>query len=306
MERRSITWQGYSEHISLLTLAELTSHSAGIKDSALTSHGHLQAERLGQYFAERSVHFTHVFSSDLQRAYKTATAICTAQPSSGDNDTSKRPCVLPLKVLREQDFGSYEGKPFHFRSRDSNKTVKDVNKLHHQNDPDFKDEESKNSMIARMAQFLREHLLPVLKEEQSKEEATVAIVSHGIILSYLWRCFLNGFPKNSVALSPGLSVGTGNVTFLEFLGGWSNTGYLELQVLKGTPAMPDKLISPSLPPLAAQCSVSSIALLDYRMVIKAVNGKEHLAGLKRTRGVGSSQYDEGQKKIDSFFKKPKV
>ena len=62
-----------------------------------------------------------------------------------------------------------------------------------------------------------------------------------------------------------------------------------------------------------QAEVAPIASTDldilhgWNMVIRKVNGKDHLKGLKRTGGgVGSSQFDEGQKKIETFFKKQKV
>ncbi|KAL9132099.1 MAG: hypothetical protein Q9217_000135 [Psora testacea] len=276
---------------------------AGVKDSTLTTHGHLQAERLGQYFARRNVRFTHVFSSDLQRAYKTASAICSAQPTSSDEDIPKKLEIRPLAVLREQDFGFYEGKPFYTRPRDSSQSGMDDRRFQHHDDPDFIDVESKQSMAARMDQYLQDHLLPTLKEDNKEREATVAIVSHGIILAHLWRSFLRRFPKNSVVLSPGLSVGTGGVTPLEFLGGWSNTGYFELQVSKDSNTVPNRPASSSEPSPALAGQISCVSLLDHKMVIQAVNGREHLKGLKRTRGVGSSEFDEGQKKIESFFKK---
>lgn len=212
--------------------------------------------------------------------------------------------MTPLMVLREQDFGYYEGKPFYARSRDSNRSGKEEHRSRHQDDPDFVNVESKESMALRMDQFLQDHLIPLLNAERKEEEQVVAIVSHGIILSHLWRCFLRLLPKNSVTLSPGLSVGTGGATPLEYLGGWSNTGYLELEVQKMTStkisAASDQTKSPAfkLEDTTAFCG-------NYKVVIKTVNSKEHLQGLKRTRGVGSSKFDEGQKSIDSFFKKQK-
>ncbi|KAK4693633.1 hypothetical protein P7C71_g3804, partial [Lecanoromycetidae sp. Uapishka_2] len=274
---------------------------AGVKDSALTVHGSLQAERLGKYFANRSLRFDKVFSSDLNRAFKTANSICSWSDAAQGGKLE----VTPLKVLREQDFGYYEGKPFYARSRDSNKSGKEENRSKHQDDPDFVDVESKESMALRMNQFLQDHLTPLLQAERKEKEQIVAIVSHGIILPHLWRCFLKFLPKNSVTLSPGLSVGTGGVTPLEYLGGWSNTGYMELDVQKttapSTGAASDRAKLPS-----SNVEDTTATLPDYKVVIKAVNGKEHLQGLKRTKGVGSSKFDEGQKSINSFFKKQKT
>ena len=145
------------------------------------------------------------------------------------------------------------------------------------------------AMDARMDEFIAGTLLSLICGERVGEEEVVALVSHGIILSHLWRCLLKLFGKGTVTLAPGLSLRSGSVTPLEYLGGWSNTGYLELDVEAPVESGPQEARVP-----------------DLKMVIKAVNGKEHLTGLKRTRGVGSSQHDEGQKKIETFFKKAKV
>ena len=206
--------------------------------------------------------------------------------------------MIALKALREQDFGYYEGKPFHSRSRDSSQSGKEHHRSQHQGDPGFEDVESKESMTERMNEFLREHLIPILQDEGNAEDHAVAIVSHGIILSHLWRSILKILPTDAVSMSPGVSIGSGKVTPLEYLGGWSNTGYLEL-IVESKPSDASKR-HPS--PLE-----SNSPLHNHRVIIKTVNGKEHLQGFKRTRGgVGSSKFDEGQKSIDSFFKKRKV
>lgn len=153
-------------------------------------------------------------------------------------------------------------------------------------------------MQKRMNTFLHEYLMPVLCADDADELPTVAVVSHGIILSQLWRCFLRLLPPNSVTLSPEVHLQGGAVT-LEHLGGWSNTGYLELNVQKKT--TPDPL--PSSP---SQQQTDSSPLQNLLVSIQTVNGRAHLVSLKRTRGVGSSQHDESQKTLDSFFsKKPK-
>ena len=249
--------------------------------------------------------FTHVYSSDLQRATKTATAICTWSHAAGADKLQ----VTVKEVLREQDFGFYEGKPFYARPRDSHKSGKENHRSLHQNDPNCRDVESKGSMDSRMNTFLADTLLPLLFDEH-EEENIVAVVSHGIILSHLWRCFLKLLPKHSVTLMAGLSVGQGGVTPLEYLGGWSNTGYLELDIKRRLSAAvePTKSDPPLQPPMSQSVESDSLPkLYDYKVIIRTVNGKEHLQGLKRTKGgVGSSKFDEGQKSIDSFFKKQKM
>jgi broad specificity phosphatase PhoE len=264
---------------------------------------------LGKFLANKGLNLTYIFSSDLQRAFKTADALRSwhdaAQPG-------QRLEVTALDVLREQDFGFFEGKPFHARPKASNKSGKDAHRAQHLDDPDFKDVESKESMAVRMNAFLQDHLIPLIRGSPKCKGDAIAIVSHGIILSHLWRCFLKLLPTSSVTLAPGLSVGTGSVTPLEYLGGWSNTGYLELDIQKQDPAQGSMVRSlkgasptPSHPSEAR--SIDFPPPLDgYNVCIKTVNGKEHLQGLKRTKGVGSSKFDEGQKSIDSFFKKRKV
>ena len=266
---------------------------------------------MGKYFAENGLRFKNIFSSDLQRALKTATAIRLAQPRLDcDAAPEANSQVTALTVLREQDFGFYEGKPFYARPRDSHQSGKENHRSQHQDDPEFQDVESKESMALRMSRFLQDHLVPAIRSEPMEHNTDIVVVSHGIILSHLWRCFLKLIAKNSITLYPGLSVGAGGITPLEYIGGWSNTGYLELEISqKESAATGDVAISAAAPPTPDSSNADSgalPALQQYKVVIKTVNGKEHLKGLKRTRGVGSSKFDEGQKSIESFFKNRKV
>lgn len=270
----------------------------------------MQAERLARYLEISGIRYTHIFASDLQRAVKTAEALLTAQPKPNHAPSLM---VQQLPVLREQDFGFYEGKPFYARQSQSNKSGKDTHRLHHQNDLSFKDIESKESMGKRATSFVAEYLLPLILKDGFGQGVVVAIVSHGIILSQLWRSILGMFSKHTVALAPGVAGSNGGMTSLEHLGGWSNTGYLELDITNTTANAGDEAKVKAAQSEAGVCPVQELeeAVLvtlppSIKMVIKEVNGKEHLKGLKRARGVGSSQYDEGQKKIESFFKKTKV
>src|ERR1700759_2039622 len=45
---------------------------AGTLDSALTNHGVEQANRLGEFFTQNEVIFSHIFASPLSRAFRTA------------------------------------------------------------------------------------------------------------------------------------------------------------------------------------------------------------------------------------------
>lgn len=286
----------------------------------MTIHGSLQATRLGQHFAKAGLLFTHVFSSDLQRASKTAEAIRLAQIQHDADSAACALTVTQIPLLREQDFGFYEGKPFYARSKSINKSGKDAHREQHRDDPDFKDVESKESMGTRMDTFLDQQLLPILRDESQALENTIAIVSHGIILSVLWRCLLKRFAPRTVSLAPGLSADGGGVTLLEYLGGWSNTGYLELDIrprdmpvdgqmsTRAFPASDNNVeIVEKVPGNQQSDFTTSATFTGHKMVIRAVNGKEHLKALKRTGGgVGSSKFDEGQKSIETFFKKRKV
>jgi hypothetical protein len=81
-------------------------------------------------------------------------------------------------------------------------------------------------MRARVETFIDAHLVQFMHEVE--EDTSVAVVAHGIILSHLWRAILKRFhPFVTVgpdvqSKAPGFS--------LEYLGGWSNTGYLDLEV----------------------------------------------------------------------------
>jgi len=299
------------------TVHNVASVYAGVTDSALTNHGVLQANRLATHLATTDVKISHIFSSDLQRAFKTAEAIRVAQ-SHAPMETTK------LEVLREQDFGFYEGKSFIERPKEGNQSGKAAHQEVHRNDPGFKDVESKESMKARSDTFIDTHLTPLL--HAVSEEHTVAIVAHGIILSHLWRAILKRFHPSKVSVSQGIQP-AGNGFGLEHLGGWSNTGYLDLEVkreAKVVPAPVEKTepapiseISPGTSDLPQKPSTTPPNIpetlnpphqpLDMSLLVKAVNSKEHLVGLKKTRGgIGSLEHDTKQKTVDSFFKKRRI
>jgi hypothetical protein len=258
------------------------------------------------------VKVAHIFSSDLQRAVRTAEAIRTAQ-SPTPPETTK------LEILREQDFGFYEGKKTIERPRDSNgKSGKEAHADAHRNDPGFKDVESPKAMRLRMGTFVDAHLVQLLNNVPS--DGTVVVVAHGIILIYLWRVILKRFNPGNVTLAPGVQTAEG-WSGLERLGGWSNTGYLDLEITPGAtsnlgqspspPKTPSKLLDDVLPPADLSIEVKSVKppqkFLDMSLVVNAVNSQEHLKGLKKTRGgLGSLKHDSGQKTMDSFLKKRRI
>ena len=286
----------------------------------MTNHGSLQADKLGHALARNDYKFTNIFSSDLQRAYKTAEAVRRAGKRDGKSTTVER-----LPVLREQDFGFYEGKPFYAKSRTSSKSGKDDHRERYRDDPRFQDVESKDAMAVRMNRFLDNHLLPLLHNANGADELHIAIVSHGIILSVLWKCLLKRFGAQSVRLSSTHSASNRNPTALEHLGSWSNTGYLELEIACPTSTTRTETsggtiryrITDSTGAIAISgettryrvlSNAGATAMLDgWTMTVRSINNTDHLKGLKRTGGgVGSSKFDEGQKTIETFFKRRKV
>jgi broad specificity phosphatase PhoE len=181
----------------------------------------LQANRLGRHLADTGTKVAHLFSSDLQRAAITAEAIREAQDPAP-------PETIKLQLLREQDFGFYEGKKFFERPREGNKSGKDAYLEAHRDEPGFVDVESKVSMRSRVEKFIDAHLVQMMHEVE--EDKSVVVVAHGIILSHLWRAILKRFHP-FVTVASGVQA-TGPGMSLEYLGGWSNTGYLDLEVKK--------------------------------------------------------------------------
>ena len=221
----------------------------------------------------------------------TADAIRDAQFGAGADGTSHLE-VVQLKLLREQDFGSYECTKWTSKVIES-----DVSGTPN---PDFVPKETKEAMKARAEEFLNDFFTPLLYTE-SVEIETIAIVSHGLFLAALWKSLLAKFPDGSVILGPGVG-SRGGTQLLEYLPTWSNTGYLELWISTRPTKEPSGETSTKL--LAADVLSK---FQGWQVTVKKVNAKDHLEHLKRTRGgIGSVTYDSRQQKLDGFFKKPKV
>lgn len=263
---------------------------AGSRDSALTSHGVQQTIRLGRYFANQGITFSHMFSSDLSRALRTAENVLAYQ--KGSDQVS----IVQNRALREQDFGDLEGQPYNDRTSDPIKSRKVINQEDHAAESGLKNPESKDAMRERAQQFLGQHLFPTVGSTSAEHPRVVAVVSHGNLLAALWRCMLSAQAQDSVRLAPEVTA-QGPHASLEHLGGWSNTGYLELAYDIDPPG------SSTLP----SENEAAICTMTWKLRILTINGRSHLSSLKRTRsGLGSSQHDENQKSIDSFFKKAKT
>jgi 2,3-bisphosphoglycerate-dependent phosphoglycerate mutase len=188
---------------------------AGSRDSALTAHGVLQTRRLATHLAEAiavpkpvSASRARVFSSDLQRAVRTAEAIRDAAWPHPDRIEAQQ-----LPELREKDFGSGEGKKFggHGRDREPHEGA-----------------ESADALRKRVELFLEGRLLPLLTGEGVD---VVVVVSHGITLSLLYRVLCQHLAAESITASPEARHAAGS-TGLMAAPSLANTGYIEL-VLAG-------------------------------------------------------------------------
>jgi broad specificity phosphatase PhoE len=309
---------------------------AGVRDSALTIHGVEQARRLGEHFATQAVAFDRIFASPLSRALKTAKAIQTAQPVStakSDETASARSLeITQVKELIEQDFGFAEGMSFQART-DAKKTGREAYRDRHKDDPGFVDVESKDSIDIRADVFLDQHLLPLFKLTNESRPRAVAVVAHGILLSHLWRRLLLRLPSKSVTVAPEVTAIRGTLV-LQHLGGWSNTGYLQLAMTQdqpGTGPVGVEAFQTKVPVIADTTEVvtdeaapeeqeiaapepedtapeqSSRRISGWSTTIVAVDRKDHLVGLKRQRGgIGRIAHDESQKKLTGFFKKQRT
>lgn len=273
---------------------------------------------------------------------KTAGKIREAQLApGGDNGTVRAaPKVVQLPVLAEKDFGSMEGKKSNSRPFKTSASGKDHRRQENTPTAGFADAESKESMARRADAFIEEYLLPLFDDSSSNFTPVIAIVSHGIFLSTLWKRILLRIPRRKVCLSHSIE-GTVRQS-LERLGGWSNTGYLELyftrteaeyhksimeattmpittspELITGTSTAPQNLRNGHIPKSRAEGAVQLVigapqtsrprGLQGWSTFILRVNSKDHLQGLKRTRGgVGSLRYDASQRCIDTFFKRRKV
>ncbi|RVX68043.1 hypothetical protein B0A52_08454 [Exophiala mesophila] len=276
---------------------------AGVSDSRLTNHGVLQTQRLGAYLAtHRNLKLTHIFASDLQRAYLTAEEVRKHQ-SSRWADVHRVPDVVRLALLREQDFGSLELVPWASRRAQSALTPQ-----HHDvQDPHFRPQETKEAMTSRAEEFLINSVLPLLAtvSDNSDTDLTpdcVAVVSHGLFLATLWRTILSKFRASSVRIGPEVDP-VHHHKPLPYLPSWGNTCFLEvtIEARLDNRSIQGRELSPT------TRDGDHPILNDRKLTIVTVNGRDHLAGLKRTRGgLGSTPHDERQKRLDGFFKRPKA
>lgn len=129
-------------------------------------------------------------------------------------------------------------------------------------------------MAARADCFIDRYLIPAVMDTCSRHEKNfaIAVVSHGIFLSVLWKRLLAWFGKINMSSAADFS---GKKLH------WSNTGYTLLDFVPGVPAEE----------LHGSC-----------LTIEGMNVKTHLLGLQRTGGgVGSAMADEKQRQISEWL-----
>ncbi|OGE32079.1 hypothetical protein A2631_03095 [Candidatus Daviesbacteria bacterium RIFCSPHIGHO2_01_FULL_44_29] len=134
----------------------------GQQDSALTELGITQAKELQETL--REIHFDGIFSSDLLRTKKTAEIIVL----------ERQLAVQTTKLLRERNFGKFEGRPYAELDKEIAESFKDYEKLSDEQKFKFKtaDIESDEELFLRFNIWLREIAAAFAGK-------TILVVSHG-------------------------------------------------------------------------------------------------------------------------------
>jgi broad specificity phosphatase PhoE len=151
----------------------------GHQDSPLTKVGIKQAKSRAKDLSH--VNFFHVFSSDLLRARRTAEII------ANEHDL----VVTTHKLLRERNYGRFEGKLAAEFRREMNDLLQKKETLAREQQFKFKlapDIESDEEIVNRLILFLREVAV-------AYSDKTLAVISHGgIIINFLSHLgFINKF-----------------------------------------------------------------------------------------------------------------
>ena len=143
----------------------------GHHDSPLTDRGEQQIRELAQQLAE--IHFDHVFSSDLMRAQRTAEILAI----------EKKLVVNTTQLLRERNFGSYEGKKWEIFQEENKQLISRFETLSKAEQWKFKyasDIESDEEVVTRLLTFIRETAV-------TYEGKNILVVAHGGVLRTLLK-----------------------------------------------------------------------------------------------------------------------
>lgn len=141
----------------------------GHKNSRLTNEGINQAKLIAKEL--KSINFDFAFSSDLLRAKKTAEIIAIEH----------KLLVKTSELLRERNFGKWEGKPYNVYSTELKHLLDEFLELSDKEKKKYKfpDMESDEEIVIRLITFLRETALAYAGK-------TILIGTHGSIM----RAFL--------------------------------------------------------------------------------------------------------------------
>lgn len=253
---------------------------SGSRDAALTAHGALQAQHLAAHLVRKDPPLSppsHIFASDLQRAWRTAEAVRQGYLDAG----LSVPSVQRLPELREQDFGSLEGTAW----RGPLPPVEDG----------WVDPETPESILRRVGQFLDVHLFPAVDKlvaDGVDGEASVVVAAHGVTLRHLVSALVRKLRKGGCPVY-GLAAE-------EQVLHWRNTGYFECLFEATAPGDPPARSHSA----AAQASGVASFLSGLKVTAERMNCVDHLAGLSKTKGgIGSAAFDANQKTINTFFAK---
>jgi broad specificity phosphatase PhoE len=143
----------------------------GQLDSPLTERGIEQAHKLGERLGD--VNFDRVFSSDLERAERTAEIAFV----------ERQLALATSELLRERNWGIYDGKQADFFRREARDLIDKFQQLTEEEKWSFKFHESIESneeIFGRFMNFLREVALAYPGE-------TIAVVSHLNMMEALLR-----------------------------------------------------------------------------------------------------------------------
>ena len=155
-----------------------------------------QARALGDFFAD--THFTAIHASDLKRAFTTAQALY-------DSQKDPKPSFDSSELLREQNFGVAEGKPWTFQADEAltleEHMAKGVYPVLYDDDEKFPEGESAKDLDERARTALEKFALPHVSQaaKEGKTGIHIAIVSHGLCISALISELLKMSAKQSGA-----------------------------------------------------------------------------------------------------------